>query len=194
MDPSFIKEYQLSDLTICDALIELFHKGQDKGLAKPGVVGSDQEIDNSTKKSTDFWLVNAGAVGTPDQFKWPEYHTELSGFIDNYCNDAKIYEYGGRFEMKQLPQIQWYKPGEGFYKWHIDGAHEQCDRVLVFMTYLNTVQDGGTEFMHQNVITQAVKGKTVIFPAGLTHLHRGRISQTEDKYIITGWIWWDNQR
>ena len=96
--------------------------------------------------------------------------------------------------MRELPQIQWYKPKEGFYTWHIDAAHDLCDRALVFMTYLNDVDDGGTEFMHQNVITQAVKGKTVLFPAGLTHLHRGRISQTQDKYIITGWLWWDNKR
>ena len=35
-----------------------------------------------------------------------------------------------------------------------------------------------------------VKGNTVIFPAGLTHKHRGQISEEHEKYIITGWLWW----
>ena len=66
-----------------------------------------------------------------------------------------------------------------------------CDRAMVYMTYLNDVTEGGgTMFYHQNVTTKAVKGKTLIFPAAYTHLHKGEISQTQHKYILTGWIWW----
>ena len=60
---------------------------------------------------------------------------------------------------------------------------------MVFMTYLNDVTDGGgTEFYYQNKITEARKGKTLIWPADWTHTHRGVVSPTQDKYIITGWL------
>ena len=65
-------------------------------------------------------------------------------------------------------------------------------RHLVFQTYLNTVEDGGeTEFIYQQYKCKAVKGKTLIWPADWTHSHRGIISPTEDKYIITGWYTFD---
>ena len=58
---------------------------------------------------------------------------------------------------------------------------------LVFMTYLNDVEDGGTQFKYQNLITPAKKGLTLIWPTDFTHTHRGVISQTKEKYIVTGW-------
>jgi hypothetical protein len=61
-------------------------------------------------------------------------------------------------------------------------------RILVFMTYLNDVPDGGTEFIYQNIISPAKKGLTLIWPAEFTHLHRGQISKTKEKYIVTGWF------
>ena len=61
------------------------------------------------------------------------------------------------------------------------------------MTYLNDVKDGGTEFLHQNITTPAKKGLTLIWPAFWTHTHRGVISKTKEKYIVTGWINFINQ-
>ncbi len=195
MDQSFIKEYQLQDISTCDILVDLLHEFDKKGLTKSGVTGHSNQVNPKVKSSTDLWLKDVvPEYKSPEDINWFSYHKELSGFIDNYCIDAKLYSYAGKFEMRWPPQLQWYKPGEGFYEWHIDGGHELCDRALVFMTYLNDVPDGGTEFMHQNIVTKAKKGNTVMFPAGITHIHRGQISQTQDKYILTGWLWWDNSK
>ena len=61
-------------------------------------------------------------------------------------------------------------------------------RHLVFMTYLNTVNDGGeTEWFHQQIKIQPRKGLTVMWPVDWTHVHRGVPSKTETKYITTGW-------
>jgi hypothetical protein len=35
---------------------------------------------------------------------------------------------------------------------------------------------------------EAEKGKLAIFPAGLSHIHRGRVSRSHTKTIATGWI------
>ena len=61
-------------------------------------------------------------------------------------------------------------------------------RSLVFMTYLNDVEDGGTEFLYQNLTIPAKKGLTLIWPAFFTHTHKGQISKTKEKYIVTGWF------
>ena len=62
-------------------------------------------------------------------------------------------------------------------------------RVLVWMTYLNDVADGGsTTFTHQDLEVQPQKGKTLIWPAEWTHAHRGNILNSGEKYIITGWM------
>ena len=49
------------------------------------------------------------------------------------------------------------------------------------------------KFLHQNITTPAKKGLTLIWPAFWTHTHRGVISKTKEKYIVTGWINFINQ-
>ena len=89
--------------------------------------------------------------------------------------------------------LQRYAPGEGFYAWHADWttsdeATEPIRRVLAWILYCNDVPDGGTEFHWQEQHVEAERGVLAIFPAGLSHLHRGRISQQHTKTIATGWI------
>jgi len=84
--------------------------------------------------------------------------------------------------MKIL-KIQHYKPGEGFFKWHTEneGYGNSKLRHLVFMTYLNTVEDAGTEFYHQKITSPAKKGLTLMWPAEWTHTHKGQISKEDEK-------------
>ena len=55
------------------------------------------------------------------------------------------------------------------------------------MVYLNSVPDGGTMFMEQDSIIEAKEGRVVIWPAFWTHTHKSQISNTQKKYIATGW-------
>ena len=189
---TFIDEFQISDLTLCDSLLQLYNDAHDRGMTFAGQSGAMGQARPEIKASTDFWLNDCDKLGPPEKYRWPEYQAELNGFIDIYLDKYKFFEYGGMFTSRHLPQIQHYKPGEGYHKWHIDGAQmNSCDRAMVYMTYLNDVTEGGgTMFYHQKVTTKAVKGKTLIFPAAYTHLHKGEISKTQHKYILTGWIWW----
>jgi hypothetical protein len=102
-----------------------------------------------------------------------------------YHQASHMVNYG----ITELINLQTYKPGGGFKKWHCERAGiSQQTRCLAFMTYLNDVVDGGTEFMYQKIISPAKKGLTMIWPSDWTHTHRGQISQTAKKYIITGWL------
>ncbi|MEB3200143.1 MAG: 2OG-Fe(II) oxygenase [Synechococcaceae cyanobacterium] len=89
--------------------------------------------------------------------------------------------------------LQRYAPGEGFHAWHCDWttsdeATEPIRRVLAWILYCNDVPDGGTEFHWQEHHVAAERGCLAIFPAGLSHLHRGRVSTLHTKTIATGWI------
>ena len=93
------------------------------------------------------------------------------------------------WEIDSNANLQWYKPGMCF-----DGEHMETDyderskRMLAWMIYLNTVTDGGgTEWLQQNFISDAIEGSMIVWPAGWTHSHRGVVSNTEHKCIITGW-------
>ena len=59
--------------------------------------------------------------------------------------------------------------------------------MLVWMVYLSDLDNGGTEFKYQNHIEKSEKGKLLIWPTDWTHTHRGQISRTDEKYILTGW-------
>ena len=89
--------------------------------------------------------------------------------------------------------LQRYAPGEGFKRWHCDWtlsdeATEPQARVLAWILYCNSLPDGGTEFHWQGHHEEAERGKLVIFPAGVSHIHRGRVSHSHTKTIATGWI------
>lgn len=89
--------------------------------------------------------------------------------------------------------LQRYAPGEGFRRWHCDWtisdeATEPVHRVLAWILYCNSLPEGGTEFHWQAHHEEAERGKLLLFPAGLSHIHRGRVSHSHSKTIATGWI------
>lgn len=90
-------------------------------------------------------------------------------------------------------QIQEYKKNEGHYEWHLDsspgdGNKNTNRRMIAFIWYLNTVDVGG-ETIFSNGKIKAEKGKLLLFPTTWTYLHRGNIPISDDKYIITGWLY-----
>jgi len=88
-------------------------------------------------------------------------------------------------------KVQRYDPGRFYHNWHCenDGDPAVVTRHLVYMTYLNDIEEGGgTEFFHQSLQIKPEKGLTLIWPADWTHTHRGICAPNEYKYIITGWF------
>ena len=67
------------------------------------------------------------------------------------------------------------------------GGLSTIKRCFVFMTYLNDVKNGGTEFKYQKCITPAKKGLTLIWPTDWMYMHKSQVSLVDEKYIITGW-------
>lgn len=167
------------DHEICDELIE-YHKNSDEKFE--GKIG--RGIVKEVKDSTDVKL--------KDHELLLAYYGRIKNvaheYIKKYPNSNEYSPWGIDEDML----IQHYKPGQGFLSWHTERSvlyWPVSARHLVFMTYLNTLTDGGeTEWFHQNLKIKPEKGLTVIWPVDWTFTHRGVTSNTQEKYIATGWF------
>ena len=177
---TFIHQQYLSDVSICDSLINFFKSSKDK---KTGVVGPSI-VDKEFKDSIDL------SFNFIDPILFNNYMNLFFGVVD--CYVEKFPASNLQVSWKNVSgQLQFYPPGGGFKKFHKErgGKMMTWNRHLVFMTYLNDVTDqGGTEFLHQKLIIQPKKGLTLIWPTDWTHTHRGIVSNTQEKYIATGWL------
>ena len=93
-----------------------------------------------------------------------------------------------RYNITKPFNYQHYKSSQGYKKFHCErGSVENGSRILVFMTYLNDVDDGGTIFKNFKLTTPALTGLTLIWPTDWPWTHKGQISKTKETHIVTGW-------
>ena len=170
---------------ICDELIKFFKKIPNNYKYKGCVRNAENNkiIRNDIKESTDYGLIPRSGV-----YPFTEYEAALQECLNSYIKCYKSVNSVTKFNVIEDINIQHYKPGGGYKRWHFERMNFQTlRRNLVFMTYLNDVPNGGTDFMYQKITAPAKKGLTLIWPSDWTHTHRSQISQTSEKYIITGW-------
>ena len=187
-DESFIHGCYIPD-HICDNLIKYFDKHPDRqAIGKIYDVDRKESIEDVSKKES----IEIGFYVYEDE----EDAQLLSEYLVylNLCIREYEYKYDrarlmSSYGITEGINLQKYEPGGGYKNWHADrcGSADES-RSLVFMTYLNNVSEGGTEFMYQKITSPAKKGLTIIWPTDWTHTHRGQISQTHQKYILTGWL------
>jgi hypothetical protein len=189
MHLSFVKEYFLEDIGVCDKLIDLFHTARRLGFTGPGRTGNYQVI-KKIKDSEDFAVEslppNHPEIPSPDQSGYNDVMRQFLEFIPRYYTDVDA-SWRQEVEFPYMPHFQYYKPGGGYHAWHCDATGSTANRHLVFLLYLNDVPGGGTEFMGHDYVCQAQKGKVLMFPANFCYPHRSQISTTHEKYILTGW-------
>ena len=184
------KENALSP-SFCRSLIELFEI--DKERQHRGVIRKEGVImpADDHKTSTDIsFLPN----DLQDE-RWGKPLQRIINTVEIARQDwiAQYYmglDYVDPFEINFTFNIQRFLPGEGYHKFHNERASfDTRDRVGVWMIYLNDVNDKGwTEFFYQQHFEIPKVGKIVCWPSDWTHTHRGIVSPTEVKYILTGWF------
>lgn len=188
MHQNFIKEYHLRDPSVCDKLIDFFNAAKRLGFTGPGRTGN-YEVKKEIKDSEDLAVESLPKghpeLPTPQESGFNEVMQQFVEMIPRYYKDVDA-SWWQEIEFKYLPHFQYYKPGAGFKAWHCDATGNTVNRHLVFLLYLNDVPGGGTEFMGGQ-ICEAKRGKVLMFPANFCYPHRGQISHTHEKYILTGW-------
>jgi hypothetical protein len=178
---NFIRQDYLTNKDICDDLIGYFKDNKNKNKGKIG--SYDLRVDEKVKKSIDVTVKDSGSPIILN------YLNELQIVLDNYVKEYTYSNHYSAFSICEFFNIQYYNKGDAFYGWHTERVGANCNRHLVFMTYLNDVEDQGeTEFYHQKLKVKPRKGLTLIWPADWTHTHRGIPSPTQEKYILTGWF------
>ena len=161
----------------CNNIINFFEGNSH--LHREGQRCKDTEMFLETvgKTPINSVLAQALSVGTD------EYHREYP-----FINKIKSWTIAPTFKLQR------YNPEEGYFTLHCendgpDFTGESSEMlILAWMIYLNDVTDGGyTEFPSQNTKFQPRRGDLLIWPAYFTHPHRGIVSKTQVKYILTGW-------
>ena len=179
---------------LADGVMAFYERRVD--LRRPGVAFGPGGRTEPAKISTDISLV-AIDRSDPEAFALAEVILRgVTAGLERYLQERSLFrECCPEQELFVNPifNLQRYAPGEGFKRWHCDWtiseeATEPVHRVLAWILYCNDVPNGGTEFHWQAHHEPAERGKLVIFPAGPSHIHRGRVSEEHTKTIATGWI------
>ena len=116
------------------------------------------------------------------------YFDYLQKCLVRYMNRYNIEFHGTIFN--DVFKIHKVKKSEGYHTWHYERNNPQSmDRIFTYMTYLEVPKSGGeTEFLHQSLRIDPKVGRTLIWPAGYTHAHRGNPPLEGEKMYITGWF------
>lgn len=112
----------------------------------------------------------------------------LFKYSEIYYSGHKELQYVPHFGIWHVLNLQLFPPGGGFKRPHCEHGNDddKSTRAFVWMFYLNNAKSG-TKFYSQNRTVKAKKGRLVIWPASVTHVHSGVIPNVNEKYIATGW-------
>jgi len=188
----FLEKKSIPDL-LCKTIIELFEKEEYKreGSTLSGV-------NKSIKKTTDFIIPkNDETWQDIEKFLYEELSRNIKKYKkiigdgynieNNYNIEYDTFENALLFTETFM--IQKYEKNDGKYVYHNDFAKKKNSyRVITFLWYLNTVEEGGETVFWENYKIRPEEGKLLLFPATWTYPHTGKMPLSDHKYIITGWL------
>lgn len=179
---NFICGYYSEKPDLCDKIIDHF---KESPMQHPGYSGGEGWVREEVKKSTDVTFQYSN-----NELFYQYHRTILMPALTEYC---KKYEYArANCDVVESSNIQYYKPGEAYFQWHTERSRKDYpsnNRHLVFLTYLNDVDDAGeTEFYYQQIKVKPERGLTLIWGTDWNFTHRGISSPSQEKYIVTGWF------
>ena len=178
--PKFIHAEYINNEAVQEVL-DVYNKEQKRII--PGMSGETGLTNTVAKESLDLGVL------IDERHKLPIYLKKLHDIIDNYMRKYPILALHQEFGYVDGFNIQYYRPKQGYYKLHTERMSiNEGHRFLVWMTYLTDTKNAGTHFEYLNWSSECKKGLTLIWPTDFPFTHRGVISETEDKMIITGWL------
>jgi hypothetical protein len=186
---NFIGGWYADDTAYCDEIIEHMKSSPNVFDGEVAVPNRGLAVNPSMKISRELFLNH-------DPVMLVKYHTQLRFSVNEYIKKYPVCNKYSAFVDREVTKAQYYPPNGGYFEWHSERITDEvpfCARHLVFMTYLNDVDEGGeTEFYHQKIKVKPEKGLTLIWPADWTFTHRG-IPSPQEKYIVTGWLHYDSK-
>ena len=190
MNDDFIEIYDNStSQDLCNELIKWFDLCSNKNFTLHNMPFSDGR---KTGKERSDESITIPAQPIVISMSLPDEICSAYWDVLNKCYK----EYSTKYDLINMNlscytfKIHKVKTRQGYHVWHHETENIQfCRRVLAWMTYLKVPEEGGeTEFLNQSKRIKPVVGKTLIWPAYFTHLHRGNPPLKGEKYYITGWF------
>ena len=181
----FIGSWNIKNDNLCKEIIRFFDENEE--LQKKGTTALGTNYTN--KKTTDISI-------NPNELKNDKYKC-FNSYIDELYKCFIDYQLQWPFLKKMVKNVdigsfnvQKYSKGDHFSKIHTERSGlKSSNRLFAWMTYLDSVEDGGTtNFLHYGIKIKPEIGKTLIWPAEWTHAHSGEVLGSGEKHIITGWM------
>jgi len=188
----FICEYKKSmPDSLCESIIKMYESEEIKheGMTIGG-------IKKHVKDTTDFKIpMNNDKWRNIEILLFKELKSKLSKYLKKHNKIEYFSEYTTKsilFTEKTYSPlffIQKYDKQKGKYVYHNDFNIENGkSRIITFIWYLNTVEEGGETVFWDNYKIKPEQGKLVLFPSFWCFPHCGKMPLSSDKYIITGWL------
>jgi len=187
---TFIRAWQgIVPQEICDDTVQAF----ESVLQDPS---KRETVQDNSQQFTDYNLgrKDLAIFFDDERLNFPHLCDAYNRILQN-CLLLYIQEFGQLSKVSMnnrgIIKVQKTMPMGGYHTWHFEsGEKTTYDRMLVWMVYLNDLQpgEGETEFLYQGLRIPPTKGTVVIWPAGMTHVHRGLTVYSKPKYIATGWF------
>jgi len=206
MENNHIEIYKNAlDDKICDTIVEIYENNKKYHITGATMRGIMLDL----KKSQEMDLLDARKDNPyVESILLPSIKLAVRECLYKYTTKYQLT--GSSYNPKDFTKKEWvdkvyeelavwpavvpikkYNKGDGYFHWHKDMGGDMLtfSRQLVIQFYLNDVEEGGeTGFYYQDIEYKPEKGTVLIFPAGFTHKHRGKMPISGDKYIMNLWL------
>jgi hypothetical protein len=181
---------------LCDEIIHLYELEDNRRYS--GITAGG--LDKNVKDTTDFMIPHDKVWGQIHDFLATELKLNIKMYFDN-LNNNKIQNENSSRKFKIFADtetkiysfmMQRYIKQVGRYVYHNDAQidwNNKEHRMVTFLWYLNTVNEGGETEIWGETKIKPEAGKLLLFPACWTFPHSGKMPISDNKYIITGWIY-----
>jgi prolyl 4-hydroxylase len=118
------------------------------------------------------------------------FHGQIFHFLDRYNEAVKLtLPIPSRSRVENLRIKRYDVAGGDQFQPHFDSMDYTSNRYLVFIWYLNDVNEGGeTDFPDLGVRIAARAGRLLMFPPYWMFQHAGLPPRSNDKYIISTYL------
>ena len=204
-DNDFTKYIYINNSSIspdcCSEIIELFETSKAKyhGITAGGVQKTikdttDLVMEDPVYKDINVMLMNELMYNLKEYMKTLDSEDFKSKNNNSTTSDFEILSLNSIKHVSKF-MTQKYIKNVGRYTYHNDfSAEPSAHRLITYLWYLNDVVEGGETAFSGKYIIKPKKGTLVLFPASWTFPHCGKMPISNDKYIITGWIYANNTK
>lgn len=195
--------YQADSLSpnVCDNLVKLFEENKrDHYFGVVGDINENNNIINKSFKNTidlnldlenitrdNCWYDNIKILSSEIKVHIQKYFV----FLKNNFNGLDFNLVYKQMHTKNF-LLHKYIKNEGRFLYHNDFQLDTIEnkyRIFNILWYLNDVDEGGETEFFGNYCIKPEKGKIVIFPSEWFFPHSGRVPLSNDKMIITAWLY-----